>query len=118
MDKGMRFYNIVWQHSEKGFAQSTECTNNRRNLVNQIKSGEVSFDFSDDPEQPQPGTVLKIQEIETPMIEMEWLLKLFTTSGNKQEREAHREQAAYILRLVEKCAARVLLEDGETVIER
>lgn len=118
MDRGIRFYNVVWQHPEKGFAQSLEAAHNRRYLRNQINAGEIVYDFSSDPEQPQMGSMLKIQEIETPMIEMEWLLKIFTTAGTKQEREAHREQAAYIIRLIEKCAARVLLEDGETVIER
>lgn len=74
---------------------------------------EVSY-FNED---GTPWELVKIQDIETPMIEVEWLMRLFTTAGNRKDRVSHAEQAAYILRLVEACAARILFEDGR-VIER
>ena len=111
MNKGIRFYRVVWDCGNNHIEQTTESAHSRRYLSDQLKRGEIAY-YSESGDKWQP---LKIQEIETPMIEIEWLLKLFTESGNKKEREAHREQAAYVLRLVEQCAARVALENGDFI---
>lgn len=108
MNKGIRFYNVVWDMQNGSYENSIEYAHSVRYLKDQIRRKEISHG---------EGHVLKVQEIETPMIEIEWLLKLFTELGNKKERESHADQAAYVLRLVENCAARVMLETGE-VIER
>lgn len=113
---GIRFYRVIWYtpSGEQGYHETIEAANNRRHVSNLIKDGKIIRKFAGCDEIAQP---VKIQEIETPVIELEWLLKLFEKSGTKADREAHREQAAYILRLVEACAVRVLKEDG-TLIER
>lgn len=110
MKSGIKFYNVIW-NTGNGFTGTTEAAHSRRYLTDQIKRKDLQY-FNDDSTQ---WTMVKIQEIETPMIDLKWLLDLFTTSGNKKERELHREQAAYILRLVEHCAARVELEDGNFI---
>ena len=110
MAAGIRFYNVIWNKGS-GFTNTVEAAHSMRYLKDQIKKKDVAY-FNDD------GTsweMVKVQEIETPMIEIAWLLDLFTTSGNKKVREAHKEQAAYVLRLVETCAARVALEDGNFI---
>lgn len=112
MAAGIRFYNVIWD-TGNGFSNTTEAAHSRRYLFNQIKKNDLQY-FS---ESGQPWEMVKIQEIETPIIEIAWLLDLFTAYGNKKIREEHRHQAAYVLRLVEKCAARVALEDG-SFIER
>lgn len=112
---GIRFYNVVWSFNNgNSYKNTTEYAYTRRHLTDRIRRGEIAY-YSEDGEE---WKVLKIQAIETPMIEISWLLKCFTEYGNKKEREAHREQAAYVLRLVESLAARVMMEDGETFIER
>lgn len=108
---GIRFFNCVW-NTGSSYQNTTEYAYSRRHISDKIKvTKEVQY-FTD---QNEPWELVKIQEIETPMIEIEWLLNLFTTAGKKNDRVAHAEQAAYILRLVEVCAARVLLEDGRTI---
>lgn len=112
---GIRFYNVVWSlKNGRMFKNTTEYAYTRRHLSDKIRRGEIEY-YEEDGEK---WKLLKIQAIETPMIEIEWLLKCFTGAVNKKEREAHREQTAYVLQLVESLAARVMLEDGETVIER
>ena len=110
MAAGIRFYNVIW-NTGNGFTNTTEAAHSRRYLFNQIKKNDLQY-FS---ESGQPWEMVKIQEIETPVIEIAWLLDLFTTSGNKKSREEHKHQAAYVLRLVEKCAARVALENGDFI---
>lgn len=110
MAAGIRFYNVIWNTGDS-FTSTTEASHRRRYLSNQIKKGELQY-FD---ESGTPWEMVKIQEIETPVIEIKWLLDLFTSAGNKKERELHREQAAYVLRLVESCAARVALEDGNFI---
>lgn len=113
MNKGIRFYRCVWD-TGSGYQDTTEAAYSRRHLADKIRViKNLDYQNSDG----SRWKLLKIQEFETPMIELEWLLNLFTSAGNKKEREAHRDQAAYIIRLIEAYAARVLLEDG-TVIER
>lgn len=110
MAAGIRFYNVVWNIGS-GFTSTTEASHSRRYLSNQIKKGDLRY-FDDS---GRAWEMVKIQEIETPVIEIAWLLNLFTTAGNKRERELHKAQAAYVLRLVESCAARVALEDGNFI---
>lgn len=111
MAQGIRFYNVVWSKPDGSFQNTTEAARTRRHMGDQIRAGAVSYQ-DDDGRRWQP---IKIQEIETPMIDITWLLDLFTRGGTKAEREAHREQAAYVLRLVETFAARVALVDGTTI---
>ena len=110
MTAGIRFYNVIW-NTWHGFSSTTEASHSRRYLSNQIKRGDLQY-FD---ESGRPWEMVKIQEIETPVVEIKWLLDLFTTAGNKRDRELHKEQAAYVLRLVEKCAARVALENGDFI---
>ncbi len=112
---GVRFYNVIWETEHNGFHQTVEAETSRRRLHTKIKNGEIEYFFGSGQER---GQVLKIQEMETPLIELSWLLECFTTGGTKESREEHKQQAAYVLRLVEHCAARVISEDGETVTER
>lgn len=111
MQKGIRFFRCIWE-SSVGVMDTTEAAYSRRALSDRIKAGQIEYYCQDIQEK---YSLLKIQEYETPMIELEWLLKLFTTAGNEKEREAHREQAAYVLRLVELTAARVHLENGDYI---
>lgn len=108
---GIRFFNCVWDTGGK-YQNTTEYANSRRHMSDKIRvTKEVCYTNDD-------GSVwelVKIQEIETPLIEIDWLLNLFTTAGKKADRIAHAEQVAYIMRLIESCAARVLLEDGRTI---
>lgn len=112
MGKGIRFYNVVWTTPTEGLHQTIEAETTRKRLQNKIREGRIEYFFG---ERQEKGTVVKVQDIETPMIEIEWLLKLFTTAGTKEERETHRDQAAYVLRLVEMFAARVHLENGDYI---
>lgn len=113
MKNGIKFFKVIWQGPDGGFDESTEAAHSRRYLVDQIRKGDVQY--TDDHE--RSWRMIKIQECETPLIEIEWLTNLFITGGKKSDRDAHAEQAAYITRLVETCAARVMFEDGR-VIER
>lgn len=112
MQKGIKFYRVIWD-CDGTYVDSIEASHNRRYLAGSIKKNDVNY-FNKSGVQ---GKMVKIQEIETPLVEIEWLLKLFTEAGNKKSRNSHRDQAAYVLRLVETCAARVILETGE-IIER
>lgn len=107
---GIRFYNVVWE-TGSGYTNTTEGALSFRNMKDILKRGEVEY-YNED---GSAWNVVKVQEIETPMIEIEWLLDLFTKSGTAKSREAHRDQAAYVLRLVERCAARVKLENGDFI---
>lgn len=113
MKNGIRFFNVVWETPMGAYENTTESAHSRRYLADQIRKKDVAYfdDFGTE------WKLIKIQEIETPVIEIEWLLNLFTTSGKKSDRESHKEQAAYVLRLVENCAARVILENGD-IVER
>ena len=114
MSKGIRFYKCLWS-ADAGYRETIEAAHNRRYLVNQIKKGELRYENETD---GSAWEIEKIQETETPMIEIDWLLECFTTGSTKKEREAHKDQAAYVIRLVEKCAARVAMEGKEEIIER
>lgn len=111
MAQGIRFYNVVWSKPDGSFTNTTEAAHTRRYLSDQLKSGTIAY-FD---ESGRAWSVVKIQEMETPMIEITWLLDLFTKGLTKKEREAHMEQAAYVLRLVESMAARVQLENGDFI---
>lgn len=113
MYKGIRFYKCIWD-TANGYRETIEASHNRRYLVNQMRKGELAY-FNED---GSTWAIEKIQETETPMIEIDWLLECFTTGSNKRERETHKDQAAYVIRLVESCAARVMLEGKEVFIER
>ena len=108
MNKGLRLFVVVWEMDIKaGTMESTiEAAHSRRYLVDQIKQGLIN--------ENRRGYV-KIQEIETPMIEMEYLQNVFEGLATKKEREAHQAQNAYVLELVRQAAARVLMEDGKAV---
>lgn len=114
MAQGIRFYKCLWSIPEGGYRETIEAAHNRRYLVNQIKKGELQYENEDG----SVWEIEKIQETETPMIEIDWLLECFTTGSTKKEREAHKDQAAYVIRLVEKCAARVAIKGKEEIIER
>lgn len=116
LQNGIRFYKVIWYTptGKQGYHETIEPATSRRNLSNKIARGDLIYKFDGCEEIAQP---IKIQEIETPVIEVSWLLNMFSTGGTKAEREAHRQQAAYVLHLVETCAARVMKEDG-TIIER
>lgn len=113
MAQGIRFYKCLWS-TAAGYRETIEASHMRRYLFNQIKKGEIAY-YNED---GSSWELEKIQETETPMIEIDWLLECFTTGSNKREREAHKDQAAYVIRLVEKCAARVAMEGKEEIIER
>lgn len=113
MAQGIRFYKCLWSTCA-GYRETIEAAHHRRYLVNQIKKGELKYVNKDG----SAWELEKIQETETPMIEIDWLLDCFTTGSTKKEREAHKDQAAYVIRLVEKCAARVAMEGKEEFIER
>lgn len=108
--KAVRFFQVVWQ-TGIGFTQTTEAAPHRRYLVNQIKGGEVAYYDEDG----KSWSLVKIQELETPMIEEAWFIDLFTTGSTKKEREAHREQMQYVLRMITACAARVALANGDFI---
>ena len=107
---GIRFYRIVWSMDiENGQMDvTTEAASSRRLLYDQIKAGKIANGRK---------KYVKIQEAETPMIDMIYITKLLSGQCNKKEREALKDQSKYVLDLIRCCAARVLLEDG-TVIER
>lgn len=103
---GIHFYNVIWQ-SESGLIDNTiEAGTSRRWLVDHIRTGDIKA-----PEDMKGAKMLKVQEFETPIIDMDWLEKTFATGGTKQERKEHAKEAAYVLNLVEKLAARILYRD-------
>lgn len=110
MNKGLRFYVVVWEMDIKNgtMISTIEAAHSRRYLVDQIKRGEINDGRT---------RYFKIQEIETPMVEMEYLQEVFSGRASKKDREAHRDQNTYVLELVRQAAARVIMEGGE-VIER
>lgn len=107
---GLRLYVVVWEMDIKAgtMVSTIEAAHSRRYLVDQIKAGNVNEGRK---------RYFKIQEIETPMIEMEYLQNVFNGLSNKKDREAHKDQNAYVLELVRQVAARVMMENGE-VMER
>lgn len=108
---GIRFFNCVW-NTGTTYQNTTEHAYSRRHMSDKIR---VTKEIGYQNEDGSAWELVKIQEIETPMIEIEWLLNLFTTAGKKADRVAHAEQAAYVIRLIEACAARVLFEDGRAI---
>ena len=110
MNKGLRLYVVVWQMDITNGTMITtiEAAHSRRYLVDQIKRGEIA---------EGRRRYVKIQEIETPLIEMEYLQNVFGGMTSKKDREAHKAQNAYVLELVRQAAARVMMDGGE-VIER
>lgn len=107
---GIRFYRIVWSMDiDNGQMEvTTEAASSRRLLYDQIKAGKIANGRK---------KYVKIQEAETPLIDVEQIGKLLRGKCNKKEREALKDQSRYVLDLIRCCAARVMLEDGE-VIER
>lgn len=110
MDKGLRLYVVVWEMDVMNGTMVTtiEAAHSRRYLADQIKRGEIN---------EGRRRYMKIQEIETPLIEMEYLQNVFSGLASKKDRQAHQAQNAYVLELVRQIAARVMLENGE-VVER
>ena len=105
---GIHFYNVIWQSKSGLIDSSIEAATSRRWLVDHIRTGDVT-----PPENMSDAKMLKVQEFETPVIDFDWLVKTFETGTTKQERKEHANEAAYVLRLVEKLAARVLYRDEE-----
>ena len=107
---GIRFYRIVWSMDvDNGQMEvTTEAASSRRLLYDQIKAGKIANGRK---------KYVKIQEAETPLIDLIYMQKLLAGQCTKKEREALKDQSRYVLDLIRCCAARVLLEDG-TVIER
>lgn len=113
---GIHFYNVIWQSDTGLIESSIEPATSRRWLVDHIRTGDVKA-----PDDMKNAKMLKVQEFETPVIDFAWLVKTFETGTTKQERVQHAHEAAYVMNLVEKLAARVLMrdEDGEErLIER
>ena len=111
---GIKFYRCVWETPGGRYENTTEAAHSRRYLMDSIKKGIIQY-YSIDCE--TPWELLKVQEMETPLIDMMFLDDLFRTGSTKKIREASAEQADYVKRLVKACAARVLLENGD-IIER
>ena len=107
---GIRFYCVVWNmDTNAGTIETTiEASHSRRYLADQIKRGEVNGGKK---------KYIKIQEIETPLIEVEYIKKAFEGKTTKKERDAHQAQTEYVLQLILSHAARLMLPEG-TVIER
>lgn len=108
MISGIRFYYVVWSFEPPENIETTiEAAHSKRYLVDQIKKGLIHDGRT---------KYYKIQEIETPLIELDYYDRLF--SGDKigsKEREAHRQQDAYIMELIKSCAARYTDNMGVTV---
>lgn len=113
---GIHFYNVIWQSKSGAIDSTIEGATSRRWLVDHIRTGDVK-----PPEDMVDAKMLKVQEFETPIINFDWLVRTFETGTTKQERTEHANEAAYVLRLVEKLAARVMYRDevneGE-IVER
>lgn len=104
--KGIRFYRVIWIQGDE-FYTITTAAHSKRYVIDKARNGDYGVD----------GELLKVQEVETPLIDMEWLIDLFTSGSSKTEREAHVLETQYVLKLVENFAARIKTEDGE-IIER
>ena len=103
---GIRFYTVVWGIDlETGKAEiTTEASHSRRYLADQIRAGKIAGGRTH---------YIKIQEIETPMIDMSFIRRVFTGIAKKKEIEAGWDQLTYILQMVDHFAARVTSETGE-----
>lgn len=108
MINGIRFYYVVWSFEPPENIETTiEAAHSKRYLVDQIKKGLIHDGRT---------KYYKIQEIETPLIELDYYSRLM--AGDKitaKEREAHRQQDAYVLELIKSCAARYTDNKGVTV---
>lgn len=116
---GIHFYSVIWQSGSGAIDTTIEAATSRRWLVDHIRTGDVKHE--DAPE----AKPIKIQQIETPVIDFDWLVKTFETGCDKKARKEHAQEAAYVLHLVEKMAARVLYRDevgegeiSERLVER
>lgn len=103
---GIHFYSVIWQSKSGAIDSSIEAATSRRWLVDHIRTGDVK-----PPEDMGDAKMLKVQEFETPVIDFDWLVKTFETGCDKKARKEHAQEAAYVMRLVEKLAARVLYRD-------
>ena len=111
---GIRFFAVTWKQ-EIDLVQNThkidttiEAAHSRRYLADLIKQGKINGGKT---------KYVRIQEIEMPMIELNYYHKLLQGKATKAERAAHRLSDAYVLQLIRSCAARVMDEEGQ-VIER
>lgn len=111
---GIRFFAVTWgqkvdlasgQHS---IDITVEAAHSRRYLSDLIKQGKIADGRK---------KYIRIQEIETPMIELEYFHKLMNGKASKTEREQHKAQHAYVIQLIRSCAARMMDEEGK-VFER
>ena len=111
---GIRFFAVTWSQSVDLAAgnhtveTTIEAAHSRRYLADLIKQGKINGGKK---------KYVRIQEIETPLIEMEYYYKLMQGKTSAKEREAHRQSDAYVLQLIRSCAARYMDEEG-AVIER
>lgn len=96
---GIHFFRCVWRDADGKYFESTEAGTSKRWLYDQIKYRKGGVKPS--------GDLVKIQPIETPIVNLDWLVKMFETGCNKKEREENREAACYVLHLVEILGARV-----------
>lgn len=107
---GIRFYSVIWSIDTKtaSIDMTIEAAHSRRYLSDQIRAGAIREGHK---------SYFKIQEIEAPMIDLSFVIRVFNGKAKKKELDACADQFAYILELLTHCAARVRTLDGE-VIER
>lgn len=98
---GIHFYKVLWRLPSGVYDETTEAATSRRWLTDHIRMKDVSHPVGDG------ATVIKIQQVETPVIDFDYVVKAFETGCTKQERKEHAQEAAYVLNLIEKLAARV-----------
>lgn len=103
---GIRFYRVIWGIDlSTGQADiTTEAAHSRRYLSDQIKAGKI---------RDGRKHYVNIQEIETPMIDMTFVNRVFSGQAKKKELEAGYDQLAYIREMILHLAARVTSENGE-----
>lgn len=111
---GVHFYSVLWQINETTYDSTIEAATSRRWLSDQIHKGVLVY--ADAPD----AKLVKIQQIETPIVNMTWLTKMLETGCTKESRKENAKAASYVLNLVEKCAARIIIEENEEerLIER
>lgn len=102
---GIHFYKVLWRLPSGAYEETTEAATSRRWLTDHIRIKDVTYPEADG------ATVIKIQQIETPVIDFDYIVKSFETGCTKAERREHAQEAAYVLNLIDKMAARVLYRD-------
>lgn len=110
---GIHFYKVLWRLPSGAYDETTEAATSRRWLTDHIRMKDVFHPNGDG------AAVIKIQKVETPVIDFDYVVKAFETGCTKLERKEHAQEAAYVLNLIEKLAARVKYrkERGEGEVE-